>query len=53
MAASPFGLAEPLSVAVRLVTELAALVVTVGAVSVTKVTTPPNAVPAAFEAIAQ
>ena len=53
MVVSPLGLAAPFRVAVVLVIAEAGLVVTVGAVAVTTVVSPPNDVPAEFEAMAQ
>jgi hypothetical protein len=53
VAASPFGLAVPLSWAVMLVMLLAAVVVTVGALGVTKLDREPTPVPAELLASAQ
>lgn len=50
---SPFGLAEPFSVAELEVMAVAAEVVAVGAACVVKVSIVPNAVPSALEAMAQ
>ena len=51
--ANPFGLTEPLSVAVVAVTGVAARVLTAGAAVVAKVSTEPNDRPSGFWAIAQ
>jgi hypothetical protein len=53
VALEPFGSAEPFSVAVVDVSNVCAVVVTVGDASVVNDRTEPKAVPSAFEAIAQ
>jgi hypothetical protein len=53
VAAKPFGFADPLSVALELVTAVAAEVVTVGCDVVVNVITVPKLVPSEFDAMAQ